>query len=140
VTDKSGREASAELLYDLLWQHFGALPSYQITRYNIKNADEQTAIDALLNVHDEPLAVQATGGGALEALCLALSHSFNREINIKQYHEHALQSAASAEAICYVEAEIDGASHIGIGRSQDVMGAGFQALIAAIAHHAAAIS
>ncbi len=140
VTDKSGREVSAELLYDLLWQHFGALPSYQITRYNIKNADEQTAIDALLNVHDEQLTVQATGGGALEALCLALSHSFNREINIKQYHEHALQSAASAEAICYVEAEIDGASHIGIGRSQDVMGAGFQALIAAIAHHATAIS
>ena len=140
ITDASGREISGELLYDLLWQQYGARSSHRIKSYNIKNADGQTAIDAILVIDEHPVAVQSTGGGALEALCSALGHSLGCNINIKQYHEHALQSEATAEAICYVETEIDNLSFIGIGRSTDVVGAGFQALMAAVAKRSSAIA
>ena len=39
--------------------------------------------------------------------------------------------SSSSEAICYIEAEINGANVIGVGRSKDVLDAGFKALTAA---------
>ena len=61
-----------------------------------------------------------------------------------EYNEHALSQSADAEAICYIQLNIDGDRFCGVGRSSDIIQASLDGILGAInkaavrEHHAAA--
>lgn len=131
ASDKSGKELDATLIYQILWQSYGDSHGIELKQYDIHTADSITKIDAMIKVGSSLVQVNGSGGGALEALTHAYLEQFGTDIKIRNYHEHALQADSSSEAICYIEAEINGTNVIGVGRSKDVLDAGFKALTAA---------
>jgi 2-isopropylmalate synthase len=55
-----------------------------------------------------------------------------------EYSEHALSQSADAEAVCYIQLNIEGERSCGVGRSHDIVQASLQAILCAIARSAAA--
>jgi len=137
-SDAKGEELSPAMLSQLLWQNYGNTGSINIEKYAISKEGQKSLMNIELNIADQLLNIEADGNGALDAFCHAIAKTTGNLIHIRQYHEHALQKDSDAEAICYIEAEIGGHSSVGIGRSTDVIGAGFEAVIAAVEHSLAA--
>jgi 2-isopropylmalate synthase len=66
-----------------------------------------------------------------------------QQIVLVEYSEHALSHSADAEAVCYIQLNIDGERYCGVGRSHDIIQASLQGILGAInkaasAHSAAA--
>jgi 2-isopropylmalate synthase len=49
-----------------------------------------------------------------------------------EYSEHALSSSADAEAICYIQLNINGDRFCGVGRSHDIIQASLNGILGAI--------
>jgi 2-isopropylmalate synthase len=49
-----------------------------------------------------------------------------------EYNEHALSRSADAEAICYIQLNIDGDRFCGVGRSSDIVQASLDGILGAI--------
>jgi len=132
--DAKGVEMSPAILSQLLWQSYGNKGSINIEKYSISKEGQKSLMNIELNIEDQLLSIDAEGNGALDAFCKAIAKATGNLIHIRQYHEHALQDDSDAEAICYIEVEIGDVSSVGIGHSTDVIGAGFEAVIAAVEH------
>ncbi len=55
-----------------------------------------------------------------------------RRIVLVEYSEHALSHSADAEAICYIQLNIDGERVCGVGRSADIIQASLDGILGAI--------
>ena len=49
-----------------------------------------------------------------------------------EYSEHALSQSADAEAVCYIQLNIDGERYCGVGRSPDIIQASLDGILGAI--------
>ena len=70
--------------------------------------------------------------GTLGAFVDALEKHSGQKLRILNYAEHALSAGTRAEAIAYVEMDIDGQVQVGVATSQDTVGAMFKATLAAL--------
>jgi 2-isopropylmalate synthase len=74
----------------------------------------------------------------------AMQRFTGRQIVLVEYSEHALSHSADAEAICYIQLNIEGERFCGVGRSPDIIQASLDGILgainkaAALAHIAAA--
>jgi 2-isopropylmalate synthase len=55
-----------------------------------------------------------------------------KPIVLVEYSEHALSHSADAEAICYIQLNIDGERVCGVGRSVDIIQASLDGILGAI--------
>jgi 2-isopropylmalate synthase len=55
-----------------------------------------------------------------------------KQIVLVEYSEHALSHSADAEAICYIQLNVDGERHCGVGRSHDIIQASLNGILGAI--------
>ena len=55
-----------------------------------------------------------------------------RQIVLVEYSEHALSQSADAEAVCYIQLNIDGERYCGVGRSSDIIQASLEGILGAI--------
>ena len=55
-----------------------------------------------------------------------------KQIVLVEYNEHALSHSADAEAICYIQLNIDGERYCGVGRSHDIIQASLDGILGAI--------
>ena len=76
--------------------------------------------------------MRSEGGGPVEALVAALRELRGVSLRVVDYSEHALGKSADAEAICYIQLNIDGVRHCGIGRSHDIIQASLDGILGAI--------
>jgi 2-isopropylmalate synthase len=51
---------------------------------------------------------------------------------VVEYSEHTLGQSADAEAVCYVQLNIDGERPCGVGRSHDIVQASLAAILSAL--------
>jgi 2-isopropylmalate synthase len=117
------------------WQ----LGNYQVSREN--------GVDRLHAQLQEGAVVHhlvGTGNGVVASFVDAMQQFTGRQIVLVEYSEHALSQSADAEAICYIQLNIDGDRFCGVGRSPDIIQASLDGILGAInkaaerAHHAAA--
>ena len=70
-----------------------------------------------------------TGKGPLEALVAALPQN----IEIMDYHEHAISAGTNAQAVAYIEVRLNGGRPLhGIGIDENLTTATFRALFSAL--------
>jgi hypothetical protein len=87
--------------------------------------------------------LQGSGSGPVDAFIDALRRTFDVDIEVTNYAEHALSSGSDAEAVAYVEltwAGDDGRKSLyGVDVDSSIVGASIRALVAALNRIAASI-
>ena len=72
------------------------------------------------------------GEGALSAFVDALIRTGQQKINVVDYSEHAIGTGTNAEAIAYVQLNIDGQRFSGVATDHDTVSASLKAVLSAV--------
>ena len=67
----------------------------------------------------------------------AMERFTGKPIVLVEYNEHALSQSADAEAVCYIQLNIDGERVCGVGRSHDIVQASMNGILGALNRAAA---
>lgn len=115
-----------------------ALGNYQVSR---EDGTDQLTVE--MRDAGTPLQLSGSGNGVVASFVEAMQSATGQQIVLVEYSEHALSHSADAEAVCYIQLNIDGERYCGVGRSHDIIQASLQGILGAInkaasAHSAAA--
>jgi 2-isopropylmalate synthase len=77
-------------------------------------------------------SIRGSGTGVVSSFVDAMQSVIGKQIVLVEYSEHALSHSADAEAICYIQLNIDGERFCGVGRSHDIIQASLDGILGAI--------
>ena len=131
--EQSAAEISGTQIWQLFEQHYlrQATP-YKLLSYQISRANSEDELRAQLDCGDATVDVRAHGSGVVEAFVAALQQHTGKTLVLVEYSEHALSQSADADAICYVQLNIDGQRCCGVGQSGDIVEASLRAILGAL--------
>jgi 2-isopropylmalate synthase len=76
--------------------------------------------------------VQGTGAGPIDAFVAGLAAATGQDVRVLDYHEHAIGSGASAQAVAYLELLINGHTLFGVGMDGNIVSASLKAIISGL--------
>jgi 2-isopropylmalate synthase len=133
VMDVQGREMSAADLWSVFQAEYRTdarvLDSYRID----EEGDGRVRLGATLHVAGRPVGLSGQGNGPVDAFAGALQAAFDVEVQVLDYHEHAVGSGAKARAAAYIEMRVGGRRLHGVGVDADIVAASFRALLSGMA-------
>src|SRR5690606_23739307 len=96
--EDTGQEVSPEHIWTLFERHYLKLPSpLRLKSFSIEKSDREY-IHGSIELEGKTFNVEGKGNGMLEAFVDALQHTFDMDLQILEYGEHALSQQADAEA------------------------------------------
>ena len=110
--------------------------------YEIKNTAGSVSFAGSVRMGDEIIDVVGNGNGPLSAFINALSAKLNKNIHVINYAEHALtvesqspltQNNSDANAVAYLQLNIEGEIYSGIGTCSSTVSAMLKAALSALA-------
>jgi 2-isopropylmalate synthase len=137
AVQRHAEKTETEVAPDAIWDLFQAtyftdagpwgLGNYQVNR---EDGKDKLAADLIKNNISHTLS--GTGAGVVDAFVNAMELFIGKQIVLVEYSEHALSHSADAEAICYIQLNIDGERVCGVGRSADIIQASLDGILGAI--------
>ncbi|MBB2495612.1 2-isopropylmalate synthase [Aquipseudomonas ullengensis] len=129
-TDRLGLEMTAEQIYGLLQnEYLKANSPYVLKSHRLQEENGICNVDIDVTFNGELRRKHGTGKGPLEALVAALPLN----VEIMDYHEHAISSGTNAQAAAYIEIRANGGRPLhGIGIDENLTTATFRALFSAL--------
>ncbi|GLK89103.1 2-isopropylmalate synthase [Pseudomonas turukhanskensis] len=129
-TDRLGLEMTAEQIYSLLQnEYLQASSPYALKSHRLQEENGICNVDIDVTVSGELRRKHGTGKGPLEALVAALPQN----LEIIDYHEHAIGAGANAKAAAYIEVRLNGGRPVfGVGIDENITTASFRALFSAL--------
>lgn len=129
-TDRLGLEMTAEQIHGLLQNEYLKADSpYALKSHRLQEENGICNVDIDVSVNGELRRKHGTGKGPLEALVASLP----RNLEIIDYHEHAIGAGANAKAAAYIEVRLDGGRAVfGVGIDENITTASFRALFSAL--------
>jgi 2-isopropylmalate synthase len=130
-----------QLFHDI---YLAANGRWKLGDYQVSRQDGVDRLQAQLQEGSTAHTLSGTGNGVVAAFVDAMQCFTGKQIVLVEYNEHALSHSADAEAICYIQLNIDGHRYCGVGRSPDIVQASLDGILGAInkaaerEHHAAA--
>ena len=67
----------------------------------------------------------------MDAFAQALHRRYGFEISIQEYSEHAIQEGSDADAISYLQVNIEGTPYYGVAVHEDIVTASLNAILSA---------
>ncbi len=133
ATDSSGKEIVSADIYAIFQQEYldKSAPYTYVGHRMTEDTAQVDSVKIALDIshHGKLLTLQGTGNGPIDAFVDALGI----EINLMDYHEHAISGGADAQAACYVELRIAGGSTMfGVAIDGNIVRASFKAVISAM--------
>ncbi|MGB5669598.1 MAG: 2-isopropylmalate synthase [Sedimenticolaceae bacterium] len=128
----SGEIGSARI-HELFMQHFAdsnhpvALDGYRLDR-----RDGIDVIEAGIVRSGQVETIQGSGEGAIEAFVNAWAAAYGNQINVVDYSEHAMGEGTTAEAVAYVQLNVDGQRCAGVAFDRDTVSASMRAVLASL--------
>jgi 2-isopropylmalate synthase len=128
-----GGEIGSERIHELFMRHFAdthhpsALVGYRL--------DRQAGVDVIAAQIEHAGRVQSIRGegkGAIEAFVDGWMSTYGTRVNVVDYVEHALGEGTSAEAVAYIQLNVDGQRSAGVAFDRDTVSASMRALLAAL--------
>ena len=104
-------------------------------RYEVTKDDTEHQLAAVLGAGDGETRIQGRGTGVLDAFIDAMEQVTGKNMVLVEYSEHTLGQSSDAEAVCYVQLNIEGARPCGVGRSNDIVQATLNAILSALQGH-----
>ncbi|WP_116368442.1 2-isopropylmalate synthase [Parahaliea mediterranea] len=127
------KEVSGEEIFALFQQTYLAEGGeYRLGDYNVSRADNVDQLQAQLQQGSASHTLKGSGNGVVASFVDAMSRFVGKQIVLVEYSEHALSQSADAEAVCYIQLNIDGERHCGVGRSHDIIQASLDGILGAI--------
>ena len=138
-------EVGSAEVYQLFHEiYLAANGRWKLGNYQVSRQDGVDRLQAQVQEGSTQHTLSGTGNGVVAAFVDAMQCFTGKQIVLVEYNEHALSHSADAEAICYIQLNIDGQRYCGVGRSPDIIQASLDGILGAInkaaegEHHAAA--
>ena len=123
VMDVQGREMSAADLWSVFASEYRLdgrlLDSYRLD----EEGGGRVRLHASLHIDGRPLGLSGQGNGPVDAFAAALQTAFDAELQVLDYHEHAIGSGAKARAAAYIEMRVGQRRLHGVGIDADIVAA-----------------
>ena len=133
ITDGRGGELTADELMDAFSEHYlGVTEPFALVSYTHESGEEGDRLAARMRDHGEGVVVTGEGNGPIAALVHALEQRLGVEIDVREYHEHAMSKGEDATAAAYVEADVDDEAFWGVGIHPSIVTASLRAIVNAV--------
>jgi 2-isopropylmalate synthase len=130
--EESESEVDSEEIFRLFEQtYLGDDGRWRLGNYSVAREDGVDKLEVEL-INGGSHVISGTGTGVVASFVDAMSEVIGKKIVLVEYSEHALSHSADAEAICYIQLNIDGERHCGVGRSHDIIQASLDGILGAI--------
>ncbi len=131
--EESKSEVEPEAIYELFQQvYFPDDSRWSLGNYQVSREDGVDKLQAQVIEGGVEHQLSGSGNGVVASFVDAIQGLIGKQIVLVEYSEHALSQSADAEAICYIQLNIDGDRHCGVGRSHDIIQASLAGILAAI--------
>jgi 2-isopropylmalate synthase len=138
--DVSGKEVTAPELWTLFETEYG-LATTPIRQYSMQahGHAEGVTVQAEVDMRGQTVSMQGSGTGPIDAFVAGLQEATGRAIRVVDYHQHAVGEGAAAQAVAYLELQIDGTQTLfGVGIDRSTVAASLTAIMSALARTDAA--
>lgn len=126
-------EVGSEQIFQLFEQtYLSADGRWQLGNYRVSREDHVDRLHAQLLQGSSSHSLSGTGNGVVASFVDAMQAFTGKQIVLVEYSEHALSQSADAEAICYIQLNIEGDRYCGVGRSHDIIQASLDGILGAI--------
>jgi 2-isopropylmalate synthase len=105
---------------------------WKLGNYQVSREAGVDKLQAQLQEGSTVHKLSGTGNGVVASFVDAMQGFTGKQIVLVEYNEHALSHSADAEAICYIQLNIDGDRYCGVGRSPDIIQASLDGILGAI--------
>ncbi|MEM9254507.1 MAG: 2-isopropylmalate synthase [Pseudomonadota bacterium] len=105
---------------------------WRLGNYQVNREDGVDKLQADLLEGSTRNALAGSGNGVVASFVSAMQSFTGKQIVLVEYSEHALSHSADAEAVCYIQLNIDGERYCGVGRSSDIVQASLDGILGAI--------
>ena len=133
IADGRGGELTSDELMEAFQAAYldCALP-YALIAFTHSSEEDVDQIAARVSANGIEQVVEGEGNGPIDALVNAFASAFGLEINLRDYHEHAMAASAAATAAAYVEADVDGQAVWGVAIHGSIVTASLRAIVNAV--------
>jgi 2-isopropylmalate synthase len=133
ITDARGGELTAdELLVAFRESYLDVTRPYELVSYTHSAGEDEDRLVARMRVDGEETELEGVGNGPIAALVHALEERLGIEIDVREYHEHAMSKGEDATAAAYVEADVDEEAFWGVGIHPSIVTASLRAVVNAV--------
>ena len=138
IADESGKEISPSDIWDNFQEtDLNSSGNYEFIEHHInsssnKDGTQSDEITIGLKHNTDIVSIIGRGNGPIDAMIDAIKKSFNLEIKISDYHQHAISSGSDAKAVAYSELVLGNKSVWGVGMHQNTVIAGLLSVISGL--------
>ena len=133
LAEDSESEVSSDDIYALFVDtYLSTSKRWQLGDYQLSRQGGSDGLEVILHGPDGDIPLSGHGNGVVDAFVQAMEAFTGRHIVVVEYSEHTLGQSADAEAVCYVQLNIDGERPCGVGRSHDIVQASLAAILSAL--------
>ncbi len=136
AVQRHAEKIESEVAPESIWELFQAIyfdaGPWRLGNYQVSREDGVDKLQADLVKDGITHALSGTGSGVVESFVNGMEGFIGKSIVLVEYSEHALSHSADAEAICYIQLNIDGERVCGVGQSGDIIQASLDGILGAI--------
>jgi len=126
-------EVGSEEIFALFEQtYLNTQGRWQLGNYQVAREDGVDKLEAELVKGNTSSPLAGTGNGVVASFVNAMEIFLGKQIVLVEYNEHALSHSADAEAVCYIQLNVEGDRYCGVGRSNDIVQASLDGILGAI--------
>ena len=131
--EESEAEVGSDEIYRLFEQTYLADEGrWQLGNYQVSRENHVDKLQAELVRGGASQSLAGSGNGVVAAFVDAMQRYTGKQLVLVEYSEHALSHSADAEAVCYIQLNVDGERYCGVGRSSDIVEASLLAILGAV--------
>ena len=129
-TDRSGLEVSAAQIYSLLdSEYLQAVTPYALQKHRLQEENGVCTLTTEVSADGVVHSWSGCGNGPLAALAASLP----MQVEIMDYHEHAISAGSNAQAAAYIELRLPGQRPVfGVGVDSNITTASIHAFFSAL--------
>ncbi|MFC0267960.1 2-isopropylmalate synthase [Kushneria aurantia] len=130
-SERLSGELSSDAIRRLLFETFTRDAPLSLVDYRLSRGGNET-LSVTLDDDGEALALEAGGNGAMSAFMNAWQQHSGQQVGIIDYSEHSLGGDSEANAIAFVQLNVDGQRVASVAEDSDTVSASLKAVIAGI--------
>ncbi|MCW5654726.1 2-isopropylmalate synthase [Hydrogenophaga sp.] len=134
VMDTHGKELSAADLWQIFAREYG-LDQVQAPLHPVMEdtLGRGVRVTARVPLSGGVVSIDGAGNGPIDAFVNGLTVATGRTLRVLDYHEHAIDSGAHAQAVAYVEMLVDDSHTVfGVGMDANIVSASFKAIVSGL--------
>lgn len=133
ASEQRSGEIESSTIHALFLQNFVAdREPLALNGYRLERADGQDLIQAQIVENGSEYTLHGSGEGALSAFIDGWVKRDGQQISVVDYNEHAIGAGTNAEAVAYVQLNINGQRVSGVAFDHDTVSASLKAVLSAL--------